>query len=71
MYDLSQPNQTPGTCGKCNGTGEYSWGVLPNGQFRHTGTCFSCSGTGHQDGTQIKRNRAYNRYKIALIAVGA
>lgn len=68
MYDLSQPNEKPGTCCKCKGTGEYSWGASINGKMQHTGTCFSCRGTGQQSGKQIKRNETYNRYKIARIA---
>ena len=28
MYDLSQPNDKPGTCIKCKGTGVYGWGAI-------------------------------------------
>jgi hypothetical protein len=68
MYDLSHPNAAPGTCGKCRGTGVYSWGASVNGKTAHSGTCFSCRGTGKQSRRQISRNRTYNRYKIAAIA---
>ena len=67
MYDLSQPNDKPGICCKCKGTGTYS-GACVNGKISNTGTCFSCRGTGRQDKTQIMVNRTYNRHKIAMIA---
>ncbi len=67
MYDLSIPAEAPGTCPKCKGTGQYSWGATINGVPRQTGTCFSCQGTGNQDNRQIKRNVAYNRFKISRI----
>ena len=69
MYDLSQPNAKPGTCQKCNGSGEYHWGAVVNGKPSKSGTCYSCGGTGQQDEKQIKRNRAYNRYKVQQIAL--
>jgi hypothetical protein len=68
MYDLAQPNEQPGPCGKCRGTGTYSWGTFFNGKPSNTGPCFSCQGTGHQTLEQIKRNEAYNRFKIVQIA---
>lgn len=68
MYDLSQPNTEPGTCGKCKGTGEYHWGPVVNGKPSKSGTCYSCGGTGHQDRKQINRNRAYNRHKVREFA---
>ena len=68
MYDLSQPNDKPGTCIKCRGTGIYGWGASVNGKMQHSGPCFSCRGTGKQDKRQISRNRTYNRHKIASIA---
>jgi DnaJ-class molecular chaperone len=68
MYDLSQPNDRPGTCAKCKGSGQYRWGATVNGQSQHTGMCFSCQGTGKQSRRQIKRNETYNKYKIARIA---
>jgi DnaJ-class molecular chaperone len=71
MYDLSQPNEKPGICGKCRGTGAYSWGAMVNGKMTHSGTCFSCRGTGRQDRRQIARNAAYNRFKIAAICSGS
>jgi hypothetical protein len=68
MFDLAQPNDAPGKCVKCNGSGEYAWGGSTNGKPSKTGTCFSCRGTGAQCNRQIARNRAYNRHKINLIA---
>jgi len=68
MYDLAHENAKPGTCGKCRGTGSYSWGAIVNGKASKSGTCFSCRGTGKQSTTQIYRNRTYNRHKIAAIA---
>src|SRR5215831_6814876 len=68
MYDFSQPNDRPGTCCKCKGSGTYSWGAVVNGKPAHSGTCFSCRGTGRQSSRQIRRNRTYNRHKIAEIA---
>ena len=67
MYDLSQPNDKPGRCAKCSGSGVYKWGVVANGHPTHQGPCFSCQGKGKQTGRQIRRNVAYNRYKIAVI----
>ena len=67
MYDLSMPNSKPGTCCKCNGSGQYVWGAVVNGKPTHSGPCFSCRGTGKQSKTQIKRNECYNRHKIAAI----
>ena len=64
MYDLSQPNEKPGKCVKCRGTGEYRWGAIVNGKSNHAGTCYSCRGTGKQSATQIKRNECYNKHKI-------
>jgi DnaJ-class molecular chaperone len=68
MYDLSQPNNQPGQCVKCKGTGAYRWGPIVNGKASHGGTCFSCGGTGKQTKKDIKRNHTYNRFKIARIA---
>lgn len=67
MYDLSQPNDAPGTCVKCRGTGTYSWGAVVNGKPTNSGQCYSCRGTGQQSVKQIKTNNAYNRYKVARI----
>jgi hypothetical protein len=67
MYDLSQPNSTPGQCAKCRGTGTYCWGAVVNGKPTHSGMCFSCQGTGKQSSKQIRRNRTYNKYKVAEI----
>ena len=68
MYDLAVPNETPGPCAKCQGTGEYRWGATVNGRSQHTGPCFSCQGTGQQTRRDMRRNRSYNRHKIRLIA---
>jgi DnaJ-class molecular chaperone len=70
MYDLSQPNDKPGICCKCKGSGQYGWGASVNGKMSHSGTCFSCRGTGKQSKKQIGRNRTYNRYKVAEICRG-
>jgi len=68
MYDLSVPNAKPGQCAKCKGSGLYAWGATVNGKPQHRGTCFSCGGTGQQERRDIRRNHAYNRHKIAMIA---
>jgi len=68
MYDFSIANEKPGTCSKCNGSGEFRWGALTNGKPSKSGPCHSCRGTGMQDRKQIARNHSYNRYKIALVA---
>jgi DnaJ-class molecular chaperone len=72
MYDFSVPNDKPGVCAKCNGTGEYRWGGgVVNGQFTgHSGPCWSCKGTGKQTKADIKRNHGYNFHKIRRIALG-
>jgi hypothetical protein len=67
MYDLSQPNDAPGTCCKCHGTGTYHWGAVVTGVPGKSGTCFSCRGTGKQSSRQIRRNRTYNHHKLAEI----
>ena len=67
MYDLAHENDKPGQCGKCRGTGKYSWGGTVNGKPRHAGTCYSCQGTGRQDRRQIVRNATYNRHKIRRV----
>lgn len=69
-YDLSQPNDAPGVCAKCKGSGVYRWGTFTNGRAAHEGPCFSCQGSGRQGTRQIRRNHAYNRHKIAEIAHG-
>lgn len=63
MTDFSMPNDKPGECCKCRGTGVYAWGAFVNGKPTNQGTCFSCRGTGCQDLRQIKRNECYNRHK--------
>ncbi len=71
MYDLAHENDKPGQCGKCRGTGQYSWGGTVNGKPAKSGECYSCRGTGRQDRRQIARNATYNRHKIArLFAAG-
>ena len=67
MYDLSQPNDRPGECRKCKGTGVYAWGGTVNGKAVHSGCCFSCGGTGRQDASDISRNHTYNRFKVQAI----
>jgi excinuclease UvrABC ATPase subunit len=67
MYDFSVPNTKPGKCAKCNGTGRYSWGAVVNGRPTHSGQCHSCQGTGKQTRSDIARNNAYNRHKIASL----
>jgi DnaJ-class molecular chaperone len=64
MYDLSQPNERPGKCRKCNGSGLYCWGPVTNGAPAHSGPCHSCRGTGKQTRRDIRRNETYNRHKI-------
>ena len=67
-FDLSVPNDKPGTCAKCQGTGEYSWGPVVNGKPKNTGPCWSCKGTGKQTAGDIKRNHGYNYFKLRDIA---
>jgi DnaJ-class molecular chaperone len=69
MYDMSQPNDKPGQCGKCRGSGEYRWGAVINGKSQHSGKCNSCGGKGHQDAADIRRNEAYNRFKLQRLAL--
>lgn len=71
MYDLSMPNEKPGKCAKCKGTGRYSWGAVVNGKASKSGQCFSCGGTGKQTVRDIRRNETYNRHKIRQIASGS
>lgn len=70
MFDLSQPNDAPGKCCKCRGTGVYSWGAVVNGKPQFSGSCHSCRGTGEQTQRQIMRNETYNRHKINAIMAG-
>jgi len=67
MYDLSVPNEKPGKCAKCKGSGVYRWGAIVNGRASHVGKCWSCKGTGKQSARQIKTNEAYNRHKLAML----
>jgi DnaJ-class molecular chaperone len=69
MYDFAVPNQRPGKCAKCAGSGEYRWGPVRNGQPTKSGPCHSCGGTGHQTRRDIARNQAYNRHKLATLAL--
>jgi len=69
MYDMAQPAAKPGKCPKCKGSGQYRWGAVVNGQSRHSGACHSCGGKGYQDESDIRRNIAYNRHKIAQICL--
>ena len=68
MYDLAVPNDKPGVCAKCKGTGVYAWGACVNGRMSHSGPCFSCKGTGAQNVAQIRRNETYNKHKIRALA---
>lgn len=70
MYDLSVPNEKPGQCAKCRGTGEYRWGACVNGRMTNVGPCHSCRGTGQQQARDILRNRAYNRHKLVTLFGG-
>ena len=65
MYDLAMPAHRPGQCPKCHGSGEYHWGATINGKPAKSGPCHSCQGTGQQSRSDIARNRAYNRHKLA------
>lgn len=67
MYDLSQPNTTPGQCNKCRGTGIYSWGAVVNGVPSKSGPCHSCRGKGHQTASDIAKNTVYNVHKVNAI----
>lgn len=67
MYDFAIPNDKPGRCEKCRGTGTYCWGGTVNGRPVHSGRCHSCGGTGRQTRRDILRNAAYNRHKLAEI----
>ena len=67
MTDFAMPNDKPGVCCKCRGTGEYRWGTFTNGKASNSGKCFSCRGTGKQDRRQIMRNETYNRFKVVSI----
>jgi len=69
MYDMAVPNDKPGKCAKCNGSGQYVWGAIVNGKPTHVGTCWSCKGTGKQTNKDIGRNKTYNRHKIANMAI--
>jgi DnaJ-class molecular chaperone len=68
MYDLSIPNDRPGECAKCRGSGQYHWGGTINGKPRFSGECHSCHGSGKQSRSDIARNHAYNRHKISRLA---
>jgi DnaJ-class molecular chaperone len=66
-FDFSMPNEAPGVCCKCRGTGRYVVGPIINGKGKDLGTCYSCRGTGRQDRKQIARNECYNRHKIITL----
>jgi len=68
MWDLSCPNDKPGRCEKCRGSGLYCWGAVVNGKPEKSGPCHSCRGTGQQSARDIARNHSYNRFKISQIA---
>ena len=65
MWDFSVPNERPGPCGKCKGTGKYRWGAIVNGRPSKEGDCNSCRGRGEQTAADIARNNSYNRHKLA------
>tara|TARA_Y100000588_G_scaffold104422_1_gene113879 strand:- start:1194 stop:1652 length:459 start_codon:yes stop_codon:yes gene_type:complete len=67
MYEFSQPNDQPGTCGKCGGTGNWHGGPFVNGRATRTGRCHSCRGKGHQTQRDIDRNHYYNERKAANV----
>lgn len=71
MTDFAVPNSKPGKCAKCNGSGKYRWGgAVVNGVWKgKEGDCYSCGGTGVQTRRDIGRNVAYNRHKMAEIAL--
>jgi DnaJ-class molecular chaperone len=66
-YDFAVPNEKPGPCAKCRGTGEYRWGAIVNGKATNVGICWSCKGTGQQTVRDIRRNETYNRHKIVTL----
>jgi DnaJ-class molecular chaperone len=67
MADMAVPNEKPGPCEKCRGSGIFTWGGTINGQPRFSGQCNSCAGKGHQTLSDIRRNETYNRHKIISI----
>lgn len=69
MYDFSQPNDKPGECGKCHGTGVYGWGACVNGKMQFSGPCWSCRAKGQQTKDDIKRDRGYNFHKARTMRV--
>jgi DnaJ-class molecular chaperone len=68
MYDFSQPNDKPGVCGKCRGSGVYGWGACINGKMQFSGPCHSCGGKGTQTKADIKRDHGYNYYKLRRLS---
>jgi DnaJ-class molecular chaperone len=69
MYDFAVPNDKPGECAKCRGSGVYRYaGHMENGVWKgKEGPCYSCRGSGRQETADIKRNVAYNRHKLSTI----
>jgi DnaJ-class molecular chaperone len=65
--DLSTPNDRPGRCAKCKGSGRYAWGAVTNGKPQFTGRCNACQGSGHQTKNDIARNHAFNRHQVRRI----
>ena len=51
-----------GKCGKCSGTGIYSWGAITNGVPAHSGTCFQCAGDGKVTEKDVARTNTYWQY---------
>lgn len=70
MTDFAVPNEKPGRCAKCGGSGIYYFGgAVVNGVFKgKSGPCHSCGGTGEQSRSDIARNNAYNRFKLSSLS---
>lgn len=67
--DFSVPNEKPGQCAKCRGSGVYRWGAVTNGKAANSGRCNACKGTGAQTRADIARNHAFNRHQMRRIAL--
>lgn len=67
--DFSVPNDRPGACEKCRGSGRYGWGAVVNGQPAHEGRCNACRGSGRQSWADIHRNRAFNRHQMRRVCL--
>lgn len=70
MTDFAVPNDKPGRCAKCNGSGLFRWAGSSNGRpVVRAGACHSCNGTGKQTARDIRRNVAYNRFKLSNLSL--